>query len=125
MKRNIKSPAHLILMLWAGAWAPFLIFQSLEWRSVIDNAVLWMALGILFVLLALVPLKWEPQGGALLMVCGLSLLLAFQLWPPTQLRPGLQALLALLLTLPPLFTGLLFLSRRASPIELRVSSARG
>jgi hypothetical protein len=112
-------------MLWAGAWAPFLIFQSLEWRSVIDNAVLWMALGILFVLLALVPLKWEPQGGALLMVCGLSLLLAFQLWPPTQLRPGLQALLALLLTLPPLFTGLLFLSRRASPIELRVSSARG
>jgi hypothetical protein len=123
--QNMKSPAHLILMLWAGAWAPFLISEAFAWRTVIGNTVLWMALGVLFVLLALVPLRWEPQGGALLMVCGLSLLLAYRLWPPTQLRPATQALLALLLALPPLFTGLLFFSRRARPIELRIRSTRG
>lgn len=125
MKRNMKSPAHLILMLWAGTWAQFLISQALVWRSAIGNTTLWIALGLAFVLLALVPWRWEPQGGALLMVCGLALLLAYQLWPPTQLRPGIQALLAMLLTLPPLFTGLLFLSRRVRPIELRVRSGRG
>jgi hypothetical protein len=121
----MKSPAHLIVLLWAGAWAPFLISQAIAWRSVTDSTLLWMALAVTFVLLALVPWRWEPQGGALLLVCGLSLLLAYRLWPPTQLRPGMQALLALLLTLPPMFIGLLFLSRRARPIELRVRSYRG
>lgn len=125
MTQKIKSPAHVIVLLWAGAWAQFLIYEALAWRSVVGNTMLWMALGVAFVLLALVPWRWEPQGGALLMICGLSLLIAYQLWPPTQLRPGMQALLALLLTLPPMFTGLAFLSQRARPIQLRVHARRG
>lgn len=125
MARKMKSPAHLIVVLWAAAWALFLTCQALAWGPVLGSTALWLALGAALIALALVPLRWEPQGGALLLVCGLAMLLAYQLWPPTQLRPGVQALLALLLTLPPLFTGLLFVSHRGHPIKIRIPSARG
>jgi len=112
MKRFVKSPAQVLAQLWAGTWMLYFISESLAWRAVIPETRLWIALGILFVLLAIVPRRWERTGGALLIICGLGLLLAYDIWPPRQLSVGLLVTLELLLAVPPLLSGLLFLSGR-------------
>jgi hypothetical protein len=111
VKRFFKSP-HLLTTLWAGAWTLFFVSESLKWHQVLPATRLWIVLGAVFVLLAIVPCRWEAPGGALLIICGVGLLLAYDIWPPRQLGMNLVVLLDLLLALPPLIAGVLFLGRR-------------
>lgn len=113
MKRIFRSPAHVVTILWAGAWNQFFLSESLKWGAVVSASPLWIALGLIFVLLAILPWRWEAQGGALLFTCGIGLLLSYDIWPPRQLKEGHVVILELLLALPPLIAGLVFLSRRA------------
>jgi hypothetical protein len=121
MRRFTKSPAHLIILLWAGAWAQFLIAEAVAWRHVVSATTSWIALGGVFLLLSLLPQRWEPQGGVLLLTCGIGLLLSYQTFPPTQLRQELQVLFFLLLAVPPLVTGLVFLSHGARSIRVETT----
>jgi hypothetical protein len=75
VKQFFKSP-HLLTLLWAGAWTQFFVSESFKWHQVLPATPLWILLGLVFLLLALVPWRWEATGGALLIACGIGLLLA-------------------------------------------------
>ena len=111
MKRFFKSP-HLLTTLWAGAWAQFFVAESRHWHTVLPATPLWIVLGGVFVILAILPWRWEVPGGALLIICGIGLLVAYDFWPPWQLGIHLVVLFQLFLSLPPLIAGVLFVVGR-------------
>jgi hypothetical protein len=113
MKRLFRSHAHVVTALWAIGWALFFVRETIKWGAVVSAAPLWIALGLVFVLLAILPWRWEGQGGVLLYICGIGLLVAYHIWAPRQMNRGFLVLIELLLALPPMLTGLVFLSRGA------------
>lgn len=117
MKRFVKSPVNALVLLWATAWLNFFIFETHAWGSVLPMSHLWIILGLVFVALAVVARLWELQGGTLLIVCGLGLLFAYDIWPPRQLSLGLQVIIVLLLTVPPLLAGLLMIGHAARGVQ--------
>ena len=72
----------------------------------------WLGLGLLFVLLALLPWRWELAGGVLLMVAGLSSAVAYAIWSPQGLPAASRALTILVFGGPPIAAGILFLAHR-------------
>lgn len=113
MKQLFKTPAYVTTILWACAWSQFLITEAVQWWRQVRGAPLWAGLAVLLLVLAIVPLRWKAENGVFLLACGLGLLLAYDVWPPRQMKVGLQVMLELLLVLPPLSAGLYFLSRHA------------
>ena len=124
MKTLFKSPAQVMIVLWAVGWTKFLVSEFLTWRDEIRTTPLWLLLACVFMLVAIVPQRWEAQGGALLIACGLALLAAYDIWHPTEMKSGLVALLGLLLTVPPLTTGLYFLGHGLNRAAAHGAAAR-
>ena len=72
-------------------------------------ALPWVSVGLLFVLLALVPWRWERTGALLLVGVGLSAGVAYAIWSPPWLLAASRALATVAFSGPPLAAGILFL----------------
>jgi hypothetical protein len=73
----------------------------------------WIGIGLLFVLLALIPWRWESVGGTLLIAAGLLAGVAYAiLWWRAPLDLGTRLLTTFVFGAPPIAAGLLFLTHR-------------
>ncbi len=104
--------ARALALTWAGFWMVFLVAESCAWHTPVRVALPWVGVGLLFVLLALLPWRWELTGGLLLMVVGLSAGVAYALWSPPRLPVASRVLTTAVFSGPPLAAGILFLVHR-------------
>jgi hypothetical protein len=109
MKLRRVFIARVLTLLWALFWLVFFIAESLAWRTPVLVAAPWVGVGLLFALLALVPFRWEGAGGVLLVVLGVLVGPAYAIWTPPGLPLASRVITVLVLSGPPLGTGILFL----------------
>ncbi len=113
MKFSLALLARALALSWAGFWMFFFVAESWTWHTPVRAALPWVGVGLLFVLLALIPWRWERTGGLLLVVAGLSAGIAYAVWSP-PLPVATRVLTTLVFGAPPLAAGVLFLvCRRA------------
>jgi hypothetical protein len=72
MKLPLAPPARALALIWAGFWMVFILVESAVWHTPVPLALPWVGVALLFVISALVPLRWEGVGAFLLIVVGLS-----------------------------------------------------
>ena len=101
--------ARALALAWAGFWMFFFVAESWVWHTPLRGAMPWVGVGLLFVVLALVPWRWEVTGGLLLVLAGLSAGVAYTIWPPAGLPLVGRVLTAVVLGVPPVAAGILFL----------------
>ena len=109
MKLRMVFIARALAMLWAAFWLFFIVAESLAYRTPALVAAPWVGAGLLFVILALVPWRWELSGGLLLVVVGLCVGVAYAIWAPPRLPLASRAITTLVLSGPPLVAGLVLL----------------
>ena len=112
MKLPLALLARALALSWAGFWIFFFIAESAWWHTPVRVALPWVGVGLLFVLLALVPWRWERTGGLLLIVVGLSAGVAYTIWSPPRLPVASRVLTTIVFSAPPLAAGILFLMHR-------------
>jgi hypothetical protein len=100
--------ARVLALLWAGFWMFFFIAEALAWRTPARVVVSWGGVGLLFVLLAVLPWRWEVAGGLVLLVFGLLIGVAYPFWP-LPLPLASRAITTIVLSGPPLVAGVGFL----------------
>jgi hypothetical protein len=94
----------------------FFVAESQAWHTRIGASLPWVGVGLLFVLLALVPWRWELVGGLLLTIVGLLAGVAYAIWSPPRLAAVSRVLTTVVFGVPPVAAGILFLRhRRAVP----------
>ena len=86
--------------------------------------LLWVAFN-LFVLLALVPWRWELLGGLLLLVVGFSAGVAYAIWSPPGLPAPSRVLTTLVMGGPPIAAGTLLLMHHHVVGKARMGAAPG
>jgi hypothetical protein len=101
--------ARVLALLWAAFWLFFFVAESLAWRTPPLVTAPWVGVGLLCVILALVPLRWEVTGGVLLVVVGLLMGVAYAIWAPSGLPLPSRLITNVVLSGPPLVAGILFL----------------
>jgi hypothetical protein len=101
--------AHVLALLWAVFWLFVFVAESLVWSTPALVAAPWVGVGLLFVILALAPLRWEVVGGVLLVVVGLLIGVAYAIWAPPGLPLAGRVITIVVLSGPPLVAGILFL----------------
>ncbi len=111
MKLRLIFLARSLALAWAGFWLFFFVAESAAYHTPLHMALPWVGIGLLFVLLALLPWRWEMTGGILLILVGLSAGVAYAVWPPPLLSVAIRALTCVVLGAPPLAAGILFLMR--------------
>lgn len=109
MKHRSALLARVLALMWAGFWMFFFVAESAAWHTPVRTALLWAAVGLLFVCLALVPWRWERIGGILLVLVGLSAGVAYAIWSSPQLPVASRGLTTAVFSAPPLAAGVLFL----------------
>lgn len=112
MKRLVELCARVLALLWAGFWIYFFVAESLATGTPLRVSLLWVSVGLLFLLLAFVPWRWELMGGMLLAVLGVAAALGYAILAPQHLTVGVRALTAATFGVPPLLAGVLFLVHR-------------
>ena len=90
-------------------WLSFFILESLAWRTPALITLSWAAVGVLFVILALLPRRNESAGGVLLASAGLVCGAAYVIWVPPGLPLASRVMTTVVLGGPPLLAGVLFL----------------
>jgi len=107
--KTVRYLALTLALLWAVFWTLFFTAESLAWHTPLARMTGWVALGLAFVILALVAWRWEMVGGFVLMTVGMLAALAYGLREPHELpvTTGVATLLAL--SVPPVSAGALFL----------------
>jgi len=103
--------ARTLALLWAVFWLFFFVAESLVWRTPALVAAPWVGAGLLFVILGLLPWRWEVAGGLLLVVAGLLIGVAYAIWAPPGLPLASRLITTVALGGPPLVAGVLFLKR--------------
>ena len=111
MKSVLNYTARVLALLWAGIWACFLIAEAMRLRAAGRGYLPWVGMGVLFVIVAFVPWRWQRMGGYLLLALGLVLGIDYELFAPPHLSAAMQALIVLTLSVPPVISGTLFLLR--------------
>jgi hypothetical protein len=110
--------ARGLSLLWAGFWIWFGIASGIHENPVPSYIFMHTLPGLVFLAAALLAWKWERPGGWLL--AGLALVIACLYLYLFRQRLGVGVLIAaaLMLSLPPLITGVLYLvhSRRAQRV---------
>ncbi len=101
--------ARALALMWAVFWLFFFVVESLVWHTPALVMASWAGVGLLFVVLALLPWRWERAGGLLLVVAGLLIGVAYTIWAPPGLHPAARLTTTVVLAAPPLVAGLLFL----------------
>lgn len=102
--------ARALALLWAAFWFFFFVVESWVWHTPARVMALWAGAGLLFVILALVPWRWEKTGGFLLAFAGLLVGVAYSIWPPPQLPLASRVITTVVLSGPPLVAGIIFLT---------------
>ena len=119
---DVKKPwmvygARALALLWAGFWIVFFV-GSVMVEPTYPRAVLVGSLVLLlFVILALVPWRWEAAGGLLLVAMSLLIGAAYAIASASFFRRNdgsrlslpVRAITTLLFAAPPLVAGILFL----------------
>jgi hypothetical protein len=116
--KTMRHFARALALLWAGFWTSFFLAESLAWHAPWDRMTTWLAVGLAFVILALLAWRWEVVGGLLLMAAGVLVPLAYWFWGPRALPVATRAAILLAFGVPPVAAGALFLMRhlnRAGP----------
>jgi len=101
--------ARVIALSWAGFWTVFFVAESLAWHTPFRLAFPWITGGLLLVFLALIPLRLERTGGLLLIVTGLTGMVAYTIWSPPGLPVASRVLATIVFSAPPVLAGSLFL----------------
>jgi hypothetical protein len=101
--------ARALALLWAGFWTFFFIAESLVWHARLDRMTIWVAAGLVFVILALVAWRWEVAGGLVLIAVGVLAALAYAIWGPRELSVSIRGVTLLAFGVPPVAAGILFL----------------
>jgi hypothetical protein len=109
MKLYTVLIARVLALVWAVFWMFFFITESLVWRTPPLVMAAWVAVGLLFLVVALVPWFWETSGGVLLISVGLLTGVAYTVWAPSGLAPAVRLVTAFVFGAPPLIAGALFL----------------
>ncbi|MGA2184980.1 MAG: hypothetical protein ABSH47_18330 [Bryobacteraceae bacterium] len=109
MKLWMVFVARVLALLWALFWLFFFAAESLAWRTTALVATPWVGAGLLFVILGLLPWRWEVTGGLLLVAIGLLFGVAYAIWPPPRLPLASRVITTIALSGPPLVAGVLFL----------------
>jgi len=107
--KTVEYLARALSLLWAGFWTFFFVAESLAWRTPLGRMTIWVALGLAFVILALVAWRWEVTGGLALMAVGVLAALAYGIWGPRELSVPTRVTTLLAFGLPPVTAGVLFL----------------
>jgi hypothetical protein len=102
--------ARALALLWAGFWLFFVIAESWVCHTPVPMALPWVAMGLVFLFLAILPWRWERMGGLLPVMVGLSAEVAYAIWSPARLLVGIRVLTTVLLAGPPLTAGIVFLT---------------
>lgn len=108
MKFRMVFIARVLALLWAVFWLFVFVAESLAWRTPALVAAPWVGAGVLFVLVALTPWRWEVTGGILLVVVGLLIGVAYAIWAPPGLPLASRVISIIVLGGPPLVAGILF-----------------
>jgi hypothetical protein len=81
----------------------------LAWSTPALVAAPWAGVDLLFVILALVPWRWELIGGFLLVGVAFLIAVAYTIWAPPGLPVPSRVITTVVLSGPPLVAGILFL----------------
>lgn len=125
MKHPWLLLARALALLWAGFWMFFFVVESWSWHTPLGHALLWAGAGLLFILLALIPWRWERLGGILLVVVGFAAAVAYAIWSPASLPAPSRLLTALLMGGPPIAAGTILLMHHHIPGRAHIGAARG
>ena len=109
MKLRMVLIARVLALSWAVFWLFVFVAESLAWRTPVLVAAPWVGVGLLFVILALAPWRWELTGGVLLVVVGLLIGVAYAIWAPPGLPLASRVITIVVLGGPPLVAAILFL----------------
>jgi len=107
--KTVEYLARALALLWAGFWTFFFIAESLAWHTPLDRMTIWVAVGLAFVILALVAWRWEVAGGLVLIAAGVLAALAYAIWGPRELSVTIRVTTLLAFGVPPVAAGTLFL----------------
>ncbi len=109
VKLRMVFIARVLAVLWAVFWLFVFVAESLAWRTPALVTTSWAGVGLLFVILALVPWRWELSGGLVLVVVAFLIAAAYAIWAPPGLPVLSRVITAVVLSGPPLVAGILFL----------------
>lgn len=102
--------ARALAVLWAAFWLWFFAVESLYFHTPVLVRALWVALGLLFVVLTIAAWRWEAAGGALLAGIGIAMGGIYAWHPPAHLPLRGVILTTAMFSVPPFVAGTLFLS---------------
>jgi len=106
--------ARALALLWAGFWLFFFAVEAWVWRTPSRVLSFWCCVGLLFMVLALLPWRWEMTGGVALLVMGLLIGMAYAIWSPPRLPVSSVVITTTVLSGPPLLAGILLLLHQRS-----------
>jgi hypothetical protein len=112
MKDLVTLSARAVALLWAAFWLCFFIAESLFTGTRLHEAIPWLVLGLVFLVVALIPWRWEVAGGYLLVGAALAVGIAYAIFAPRHLAGNIKLHTAILFSIPPLLAGFLFLTHR-------------
>ena len=102
--------ARVLALLWAGFWIWFFVAEGWAWRSPWRVMAFWSGVGLAFMILALVPWRWETSGGVLLVVASLLIGVGYTIWFTPRVPFTSRAITTLVFSGPPLIAGILLLT---------------
>ena len=121
VKRWMVYGARALALLWAGFWIYFFVGSVVVEPPAGYVMVVGAAVLLLFVILALVPWRWEAAGGLLLVVMSLLIGVTYAIASGaivrrdgSRLPVAIRAITTAVFTGPPLVAGILFLIHRRS-----------
>ena len=121
MKLRMAYAARTLVLLWAGFWIFFFVASVVVEGAPGHVIVLGAAVLLLFVILALVPWRWEAAGGLLLVVMSLLIGVTYAIASAgivrrdgSRLPLAVRAMTIVVFTGPPLVAGIIFLIHNRS-----------
>ena len=113
--------ARALALLWAGFWIFFFVASVVVEPTPGRNIVLGAGVLLLFLILVLVPWRWEATGGVLLVVMSLLVGAIYAITSAaivradgTRLPAAIRAITTVVFTVPPLVAGIVFLMHHRS-----------
>lgn len=111
MKRWMVHAARALALLWAGFWIFFAVGSSIVEPPPAGMVPRIAATGLLFLMLAVLPWRWEAAGGVLLVLTGVFFAVTYPM-AYSHLPFATRLMTAVTLAGPPLAAGVVFLLHR-------------
>lgn len=103
----MRWTARVLSLAWGGWWTFFGLASGIGEKMNAAGILLHAAVpGLIFLALAIVAWKWELAGGIIVLIIGLVLFLTYPL--VMRMPPTVVVTVLLMLALPPLVAGVLF-----------------